>query len=384
VRDFGVEKVSFENALGRVLAESIKADRDFPPFDRVSMDGIAIRFSGYENGIRTFAIEKCVGAGKDSGSLNANTGCIEIMTGAPLPKGADTVIRYEDLLIENDSATIINEVIKTGQNIHQKATDASAGDILAKEGTLIDASVFSICASVGAMEVVVKKLPRIAVISTGDELVEINNDPLPWQIRRSNVYLISGKLQECGIRAYTFHVRDNDDETKRIISDCLVQFDVVLLSGGVSMGKFDSIPAILQSNGVTCLFHKLKQRPGKPFWFGENKTTTVFAFPGNPVSTSLCLHRYFLPWLKQCLQLETTNITAILQDDVEFLPDLQYFLQVKLEYSDGMISAIPLAGKGSGDQVNLLQTDAFMELPAPGKVFSRGGVFRVWPFKNIF
>ncbi len=173
--------------------------------------------------------------------------------------------------------------------------------------------------------------------------------------------------------------------SKNQLKRCIDEYDVIILSGGVSMGKFDYVPPALNKLAVKKLFHKVQQRPGKPFWFGTHKSgKLVFAFPGNPVSTFMCFQRYFLPWLKKCLEIKTNKAYAILNEDFSFKPALQYFLQVKLLINQkGELTATPLEGNGSGDFANLLQTDAFMELPLERNEFKKGEVFRIWAFKNL-
>jgi molybdopterin molybdotransferase len=158
------------------------------------------------------------------------------------------------------------------------------------------------------------------------------------------------------------------------------------MTGGISMGKFDYIPKALDEMHVKTIFHKVSQRPGKPFWFGKhNKGVLVFAFPGNPVATFMCLHRYFLPWLHSSLGLPARPaVYAILSRDFTFTPALQYFLQVKLNFSDkGFIEAAPVEGNGSGDFANLADTEAFIELPLQRSDFKKGEAFRIWPFKQF-
>lgn len=383
VGDYGNEIVPFEQALGRALAEHIKADRDLPPFNRVTMDGIAISYEAFAQGVRTFKIKATQAAGDSPIAINEPGECIEIMTGAVLPDSVDTVMRYEDLEIIDGKASIqINNVTK-GQNIHIKGKDKKQGEIILNPGRLITPAVISLLASVGESEVRVKRLPRVIIISSGDELVDVNTKPSPYQIRRSNNYTIEAVLKRLGLSAGMLHIPDDPEITKSTIAQCLYNYDVILLSGGISMGKFDYIPQALADLDVVKVFHKVKQRPGKPFWFGKHDDgAVVFAFPGNPVATFMCLHRYFIPWLQQSLGLHCTpSAYAILNNDLEFIPELKYFLQVKLQSDEqGRLLAKPVEGNGSGDFANLADTDAFMELPANKTSFKKGEVYRIWPF----
>lgn len=384
VRDYGTEQVPFDRSTGRVLAEDILADRAMPPFNRVTMDGIALNYTVYAAGNRTFHVAGTQAAG-DKPLEIADTGhCIEIMTGAVLPEWADTVIRYEDVLITGNAAEVLADIVKQGQNIHFKGKDKQQGDVVAAKAQLIGPAIINIIASVGKTHVLVKKLPRVAIISSGDELVDVHEIPELYQIRKSNSHTLKAALQYHGIEAALLHIPDDPQATGDTIKQCLANYDVLLLSGGISMGKFDYIPQALEQVGVRKLFHKVQQRPGKPFWFGADaKGVLVFAFPGNPVATFMCLHRYFFPWLRAAMDLYEHPVYAMLSEDFYFEPDLQYFLQVRtVSAPDARLIATPLAGNGSGDLANLADTDAFLELPAGRDEFEAGEVFRLWRFER--
>ncbi len=387
--DFGAETARFTEAGGRVLAEDILADRAFPPFDRATMDGVAIRWADFEAGGRVFPIEAVQAAGQPSVPSFSKNSCVEIMTGAPCPPGADTVVQYEFLKIEEGRAEILfPEKLRRGLNIHPRASDRRAGDRLVVAGRRLGAAEVSLAAAVGKTEVLVKKWPRVVVVSSGDELVAPDETPLDFQIRRSNSHAVEAVLKSRGIPCELRHIADDEAAVRRELADCLQNFDAVIISGGVSAGRFDHVPAALEGLGVERLFYKVRQRPGKPFWFGLfEKKSAVFAFPGNPVSTFMCLHRYFLPWLDGAVGLpEAAPVFAVLTEDFLFEPPLDYFLQVKLAFSeDGRLLATPVAGNGSGDFANLLEADAFLELPAVERSeFAAGEVFRAWPYRAVF
>jgi molybdopterin molybdotransferase len=386
-RSFGTEMVPLDGTVGRVLAQPIVADRDLPPHNRVTMDGIAIFFAAYAAGQRTFAIEATMAAGQEPLHLAQPQNCIEVMTGCALPPGTDTVIRYEDIEKTNGTATILAPTVKPGGNVHQRGADTTACTVVVAAGTLVTAAVISMAASVGQHQLWVHRLPKIAVVSTGNELVDVHETPEPWQIRRSNVHAIRAMLQANGADCTLLHLPDDMDAATAGLQQCIAKHDAVILSGGVSMGLFDYVPAALQSSGVTQLFHKVLQRPGKPFWFGvqQQTGTVVFAFPGNPVSAFMCAHRYFVPWLQACTHGKPKpQAMAILTEPVTFQPSLQYFLQVQVSVSaTGQLVATPLVGNGSGDFSNLLQVNAFMELPQHITHFAAGEVYPIWPFQSI-
>jgi molybdopterin molybdotransferase len=385
LRNFRTETVPFEDALGKILAEDIRADRDLPPFNRVTMDGIAINSLAITQ-INSFRIKATQAAGDVPIAIDETGQCVEIMTGAALSPTLDTVIRYEDVTISNGVATLLNGQFRKGQNIHFEGADKKKKDLMVAAGSRVTPAITGIAASVGKTELVVKKMPSVIIISSGDELVAVDEQPSPYQIRQSNGYTIKAALRQNGIVADMVHIPDDAAITRQQLEKSLAAYDVLLLSGGVSMGKFDYIPKALEELGVQKLFHKVQQRPGKPFWFGSDaRGVLVFAFPGNPVATFMCLRRYFLTWLSATMGIPQQSQFAVLGVDFTFEPDLGYFLQVKLSGNDqAQLVATPLEGNGSGDFANLADTDAFLELPQGRSVFAKGEVFAVWPFDRRF
>lgn len=377
------ETVSLADAHGRVLRQPVVADRDFPPFDRVAMDGIALRFTDWSAGRRTYRVAGMQRAGEPPRALAEAGTCLEVMTGAMLPTGADTVIRYEDSRVEDGQATVTIDDVKDGQHVHHRATDRRAGDELLTTGTLLGPAALAVAASVGQVRLTVSVLPRVALISTGDELVDVADTPLPYQIRRSNTYLLRAALSSLGIAATLHHLPDDENVLTERLSALLTENDVLILSGGVSAGKADFVPDVLTRLGVQRQFHQVEQRPGKPIWFGTTADKTVFALPGNPVSTVLCTYRYVLPYLRASLGLPLQPVSyAQLTEPFQFHPTLTYFLPVRLESTpDGRVLAHPLPGSGSADFANLLEASAFMELPPEQVQFGAGDSFPVWPVR---
>lgn len=382
IRDFGTERIAFTGALGRVLAEDIIADRDFPPYDRVTMDGIAIRYAAWKAGVRSFRMAGQQAAGDIPLTIQSEDECIEIMTGAALGSTVDTVIRYEDLTMKDGLATLLTEQVMAAQNIHFKGKDKRQGEVVCSRDQRISPAIINMAAATGKNELLVKKLPRVVVISSGDELVEVTETPSPFQVRRSNNYAVQAVLKQFGLDAAMLHIRDDAAVSKETISECLSEYDVIIISGAISAGKFDYVPKALEELSVKKLFHKVKQRPGAPFWFGKHDNgLLVFALPGNPVSTFMCLHRYFLPWLMASWNVEQEKHYAMLAEDFVFTPQLQYFLQVKLRVNEqGQWLADPTMGNGSGDFANLVGRNAFMELPLERNNFTKGEVYRVWRY----
>lgn len=371
-QDFGVEEVPFIKSVGRILKEEIFADRDFPPFNRVSMDGICIDFNAFKNGQRTFKIEGIQAAGGEQIRLQNSENCIEVMTGAVLPENANTVIRYEDVTINNGIATINIDAINKSQNIHQKGKDGKVGDVLISENKIISAAEIGVLATVGKSMVKVTKQPKVMIISTGDELVGVDENPLTHQIRRSNVFTLVSLLESLKIDSEAAHLTDDKAILRQKIKTFIENYDVLLFSGAVSKGKFDFLPEVFQELGVEKLFHKVAQRPGKPFFYGKTANCNVFGFPGNPISTFVNCLAYFYPWYYKSVGLEIEEETAILTKDVTFKPNLEYFLQVKLSDKFGHTLATPITGNGSGDLASLVHADAFIHLPNDKTEFKTG------------
>ena len=380
-QNFGIEEIPFIKSVGRILKEEIIADRDFPPFNRVSMDGIAIDFQQFKNGQRAFKVEGIQAAGNEQITLHNAENCIEVMTGAVLPNNVNTVIRYEDVTIENGVATININAINDAQNIHNKGKDGKFEDILISQNTKISAAEIGVLATVGKSFVKVARQPKVMIVSTGDELVGVDEIPLEHQIRRSNVFTLVSLLERLNIPSETAHITDDKPILKSKIECYLKEYDVLLFSGAVSKGKYDFLPEVFEELGVEELFHKVSQRPGKPFFYGQTNTCCVFGFPGNPISTFVNCLAYFYPWYYKSVGIETNQETAVLGDDVSFKPSLTYFLQVKLESENGKLIAFPIIGNGSGDLASLVHTDAFIQLPDDKKEFKKGDVFPIIKYR---
>jgi molybdopterin molybdotransferase len=347
------------------------------------MDGIAIDSAAFHKGQRRFKIQEGVqAAGSPQLTLQSPDYCLEAMTGAIRPKDTDVVIQYELVEIADGYATVQTDKLKDSQNVHLKGLDRQAGALLIAPNTLISAAEIGVLATVGKSVVKVAKQPKVVIVSTGDELVDVTDTPDYYQIRRSNVFSLVALLEHLKIKADTRHLTDSKEALLHQIKELLSQYDVLLFSGGVSKGKFDYLPEVLAELGVTKLFHKVKQRPGKPFWFGTKGTTTIFAFPGNPVSTFASCLKYFYPWYQKSAGLDFRNPNqAVLAEDYYFKPDLTYFLQVKLSQMDGRVMATPVTGKGSADLANLINADAFIELPDDRSQFYKGEVFPLLKYR---
>jgi molybdopterin molybdotransferase len=395
IHPLGVEYLSLNLAAGRVLREDLRADRDFPPFHRVAMDGVAVQFVALAAGQTEFRIHHTQFAGQLPQPLPEATAAVEIMTGAMLPPGVDTVIRYEDLTFRTDAAgqrwaTVQALPPRAGHNVHPQAADRRQGDLLVPTGTRLEPAEVAVAATVGAATVAVSRRPRVAVVSTGDELVPITEQPQAHQIRRSNAIMLQAAAEAAGARTELFHFDDDPAALRQGLPALLTGFDAVVLSGGVSMGKADFLPGVLRELGVEQVFHEVKQRPGKPFWFGQQPGgAVVFALPGNPVSTFVNFYRYARPWLLAVQQPAGTSaagaapVPAVLTQPIAFKPPMTHFLLVSLEPGpDGRLLATPERAGGSGDMASLLTSSGFLELPPDLEHFPAGTVLPVWRFRE--
>lgn len=355
---------------GAILRQVVEAERDLPPFDRVSMDGIAFASSAWRDGARRFRVAGTQAAGAPPLTLAHPGDCIEAMTGAVLPVGCDCVVPVERLRIEGTDAVIDAAVeVAPGLNVHPRGLDCRAGTRLLEPGTRLGAPELAVLASAGCSRADVSTEPRILVVTTGDELVDAGEPIADWQIRRSNASALLGALHGRGYtRLAEAHLRDDPERMRQSLRAWLDTHDVLVLTGGVSMGRFDYVPATLAALGIEAVFHKVAQRPGKPLWFGvaPDSGKAVYALPGNPVSSLVCLVRYVLPGLAAASSARA-EVPPLLSLGAPFRvqPALSYFLPVELREGPAGAQAWPRPTRGSGDFVSLLGTQGVVELP-PG------------------
>jgi len=342
-----VQKIAIEDALGLILAEDLRADRDFPPFNRAMMDGIAIK----NTAIKKWLIEDIAFAGEPQKHLRNLDAAIEIMTGAPLPLGCISIIKIEDIVFidkagEKWAEYTIQDAIKPGQFIHTQASDCQQNDLILSSGTKIGPVEIAIAATIGKTQLNVFKKPAIVIFSTGDEIVGIHEKPQAHQIRSSNSVMLESVLKSHGFSTTVAHVKDEKSVVEKSLESVLDKHEILLLSGGVSAGKKDFIPEVLEKLGFNPIFHKISQKPGKPFYLGIRADgKLVFAFPGNPISTLTCFWIYFLPWLLgNRLILSTIPVVNLPASN----PKLDQWLPVKINGKQ----AETLKNNGSGDLIH--------------------------------
>jgi len=378
--NYGVEKVPLQHTFNRFLAEDIYSDRDSPPFDRVMMDGIAIDSSVLsDNQKDSFFIEGIQAAGDIQKVLNNKYNCLEVMTGAILPQNTDTIVPYEDIEIINNNAHLKKSVVPKTY-IHLKGSDHKKGILALPKSKRLNAADIGLLASVGISLVPVFKMPKIAVVATGNELVEVDAVPENHQIRMSNVYALQAALNADGIASTIFHLIDDEVILLKQLSSIVYEYDVVLISGGVSKGKYDFVPVILDKLGVQKLFHQVAQRPGKPFWFGHQplQNTHVFALPGNPVSTFVCYQFYFRHWLFASFGNQLKHPLIQLSGTTTANNNLSLFIPVVINNEGNEVTIV--SNNGSGDLFSLANIDGFILVPKGADTYIDKSLF---PFLAI-
>ncbi|TPW36398.1 molybdopterin molybdotransferase MoeA [Oecophyllibacter saccharovorans] len=368
--DFGTECLPLGQAAGRLLRQEVRAERDQPPYDRVMMDGIACR----ADAAFPLTCTGLQGAGQAPQSLPEGNTCIEIMTGAVLPHGADCVVPVERLRREGNQISLQPDTPhEVGQFIHPRGADCRQGVVLLRPGQYLGGPALAVLAANGVSQVQVGRLPSVGIISTGDELVAVDAPVEAWQIRRSNDIGVQGLLAGWGVHeVQRSWVRDALGPLTAHLQAQLAAHDVLILSGGVSMGVFDHVPQALEQAGVKKVFHRVLQRPGGPVWFGIGpQGQRVFGLPGNPVSAMVCAARYVSVLLRAGQLSEAIRTVGgpsapelselRLSAPVERLQNRTRFLPVQIR---GAGEGVPCPVPTSGDFMTLAQTDGIVELPS--------------------
>ncbi|MBG99495.1 MAG: molybdopterin molybdenumtransferase MoeA [Solibacterales bacterium] len=360
--DRPTETVPLQKALGRVLATDVNADRDYPPFNRSARDGFAVMASDV---MKTPARLRVIGqtrAGEPSRFHLQHGEAVEIMTGAPGPKGSDSVVMWEYSQREGEWVTL-DSGVPSGKNLIYQGSETSKGDTVLRPGTSINFPQMALLASVGQEEITVYRRPRVAILSTGDEVVELGHTPEPFQIRNSNAHSLAAQIKRLGGQPEILPIAPDKPDRTRDLIEIGLESDLLLLSGGVSMGKYDYVEQALTDLGAEFFFTQVKIQPGKPLVFGQVQSIPVFGLPGNPISTmvsfevfaSIAVHRLAgrsnspLPFFK-----------ARLRSDFSHKPVLTRFLPARLEEEYGNTTVDPVKWQGSGDLTALALSNCFL------------------------
>jgi molybdopterin molybdotransferase len=373
VRLPGVEAVALLESVGRVLAEPVVADRDQPPFDRATRDGFAVQAVAWTAG-RRLRITGAVRAGEAwSGGLPADGEAIEIMTGAAVPTGADAVAMVEHgERTLNDVWALAGRVLRAGENIVRRGSEARAGAVLLAAGAEIGAAETAVAASCGCVELMVRQRPLVAVVATGDELVEVDGIPGERQIRNSNGYALAAMVGAAGGRAKRLKIaRDTGDDLRERIAEGRA-CDLLVISGGVSAGKFDLVEDVLAEAGAEFFFTGVKMQPGRPTVFGwlpgtdDRHGTYFFGLPGNPVSTQVTFHCFVEPMLRAMCGAEIAGprfVQATLAEEIRGKAGLTRLLPARMTSGLGSTEVRLEGWQGSGDIAANARANCYAVLP---------------------
>jgi molybdopterin molybdotransferase len=370
----GIETVSFLESLNRVLAEDISSDMDMPPFNKATVDGFACRKVDLG---KEMEILETIAAGVLPSKAVSEKQCSRIMTGAPVPEGADMVFMVEDSTIL-PSGKVKHTGTFTKENIAYKGEDILKGDVVLRKGKLIRPQEVAVMASVGCTSVKVSRKPLVAVISSGDELVEPFFTPGVSQIRNSNAYqLLSQILRAGALGKYLGIAKDDKEATFQLVTQAIKECDIVILTGGVSMGDFDFIPAVIERAGVKILFSRINVQPGKPTTFGVHPDALVFGLPGNPVSSFTQFELLVKSLICKMMGYEFNPFNINLPMKVSFtrrMADRQAFIPVVVT-ADGF--AEPVEYHGSAHISSISLADGIISLPSGKKTIEKGEIVNV-------
>jgi molybdopterin molybdotransferase len=383
------ELTNLLDAVGLVLAEDLLADRDFPPFPRATRDGYAVRAADVQSvpaQLRNVGSIKAGASALDSGVSVGVGECVEIMTGAPVPNGADAVVMVEYTHAVGESVTT-NRGVEPGENVVTAGAEARQGNVMVPHGTRLRHAVIAIAAAVGRPELAVHRRPRVAVLATGDELVDINLPPGPNEIRNSNSYSLAAQVNEAGGEAVLLPVaRDEADELALLLGKGLGA-DLLLLTGGVSVGKYDLVEEVLASLGAEFFFTGVAIQPGKPVVFGQanldGKTTPFFGLPGNPVSTMVTFQLFVRPVLDALggsLPEPLPFAQGNLKEPFTTKTGLTRFLPARLGGSREHPEVELIRWQGSGDLMAASKANCYIVVPSDREKFERGEAMSVLLF----
>jgi len=369
--------VPLQEALGLTLAEPVVADRDFPPTDRSAMDGFAVRAADCAAAGRSLSVTGEVRAGQDADAAFVGAGeAVRIFTGGVIPRGTDAVVMVE--LTEDDIASsivLVKERAEPGQHIRRRGEDLRAGETVIEAGTVVRAAEVAALAAVGCTRVNVVRPPRAAVISTGDEVVEADAAPAPHQVRNSNARMLLAQLQSMRVEArYVGIASDANAALDAMIAEGLAA-DVLILTGGVSVGAYDLVGAALIRAGCEVLFHNVAMRPGKPIVAATRGGCLVLGLPGNPVSAFTGFHVFVQPALRKLMgdpEPVAAPLRAALLAPLRRKPGRLTYHLARLSWRDGKPIVAPVVSASSGDVLSLVRANAFIVSPGDPNAIPAG------------
>ncbi|MEA1972788.1 MAG: molybdopterin molybdotransferase MoeA, partial [Candidatus Cloacimonadota bacterium] len=380
------EKVSIYDSVGRVLAKDIVSDIEMPRFNRAAMDGYAARFKDFQNVPVDLKVAGIIEAGQIFDKPIKSGECVKIMTGAATPKALNSLVKIEDTKQVGDIVTI-NQAGKLMGNIAEQGEDISIGEVVIKKGIKISASHISTIATIGKSELEVFKKPSVSIVNTGGEIVEIGQSLKKNQIYNSSGPTLQVLLKKDNLKLdYVLHAKDNEHELKTAFSKGM-NSDILIITGGVSMGEYDLVPKMLSEMGIKKIFHKVKVKPGKPTFFGKMNKTLVFGMPGNPVSTFLAYHLYIQTVAKKMMGYN--NFLPNFKEGfiaIDYQKKNSYrknFTISTIEIVDGKTYLTPITYHGSGDMHSLSNGDGFIIMNSDKINFTRNEKVRFFSWKNL-
>jgi molybdopterin molybdotransferase len=384
-KNFGSEEVSIGECFGRVLYEDISADRDYPPFNRSAMDGFALLHEDLSL-CREFTIIEEVFAGSTAREKITRGTCIRIMTGAPVPEEADLVIRVEDAVIHSNKVSFNEANLKAWSNISKKGEDTTKEKVLLKKGQYCSPNVISVLAVLGKEKVKVYKSPCIAILSTGNEVVPVGSPVLPHQIRDSNSHALKGFLMNYKINVNAcLLVKDDKDSISKALRS-VIDSDIILISGGVSMGEADFVPECLEACKVSNIFHKVSIKPGKPLWFGRTTSKgVVFGLPGNPMSCQVAFKVFIEPYLRKCFSMDPLPVMQLpLNEDKKKKTKFDEFFPCKIITANEKSELKPIKINGSGDILSTLNSHGLALHGSGSENLEKGSEVPFIPWNSSF
>jgi len=371
----GVETVQLDQSVGRVLAQEIHANRDLPPYDVSAMDGFALRSADLAGVPVVLEIIEDIKAGDLPGKTLQTGQCARIMTGAPVPVGADAVIRVEETQEAGATAVRINKAVKPGNDIRLRGENMKDGDVVLTAGTEITPGIIGVLATVKAARFSVFRRPRVAILSTGNELEGMDEAVDLNKIPNANSYALMAQVQALGIEPVLLGIaRDDPAELEQYLKRGL-EYDVLLVSGGTSVGVHDYVRPTIEKLGVEMKFWRLAIRPGHPLAFGTTHKTAVFGLPGNPVSSMVCFEQFVIPALRQMMgnkRLYRRTVTARVAHDVKFRPGRTEFIRVQLTRDDNGYIASSTGTQSSGVLLSMARADGLMVIPSDSTGLAAG------------
>jgi molybdopterin molybdotransferase len=379
------EVLDVQQALGRVLAEEIRADRDYPPFHRSTRDGFAVRASDLAKLPVTLDLIGEIKAGDAYEGEVASGLCVQIMTGAAVPPGADTVVMIEHTKPAKSRVTF-ERPVERGQNIVLSGSEGKAGDLLLRPGARLGYAELALAAQVGHHRVKVSARPRVAILSTGDEVVPVEAKPGAFQIRNSNSVSLAAQTALAGGEPVPLgNAPDREPELRALIERGL-EADALVVSGGVSMGKYDLVEVVLRQLGAEFFFDAVAIRPGRPAVFGWCRGKPVFGLPGNPVSTMVTFELFVVPAIDLLSGAEARSLAffrAKLGAAVKQKAALTHFLPAQVTWAEGEPVVRELPWQGSGDIVALAQANCFLIVPESRLEMGAGDWVDVLPRRGM-